>query len=184
MHSNTPRAERPGRRPPLTLREAALFSMFGAIMFGFKYFMEFLPSVHPLALFIVALTLVYRSKALYPLYVFVLLNGVREGFAAWWVPYLYIFLPLWVAGMLVPRSLPRKYAMPILMLACALQGLAFGAMFAPVWALYAKLSLRATLDWIIVGLSFDIPHAISNFAFGALILPLADLLRRLERGKY
>jgi len=162
----------------------ALFAMFGAILFGFKFFMEGIPNIHPLALFIVALTLVYRSKALYPLYVFVLLDGVREGFAAWWIPYLYVFLPLWAAGMLLPRGLARKYAMPILMLACGLQGLAFGTMMAPVMAWSMHLGFKGMLAWIAAGLSFDAVHAVNNIAFGALILPLADLMRKLEKGKY
>jgi len=190
MSLNTPRTERPRRKPPLTLREIVLFSMFGAILFGTKFFLEGIPNVHPLALFVMALTLVYRSKALYPIYVFVLLNGVREGFAHWWFPFLYAYLPLWAAGMLMPRGqsltsgLPRKFAMPILMLACGLQGLAFGAMCAPAWAIAANLSPRATLDWIIAGLGFDAMHAVNNIAFGALVLPLADLLRRLEKVRY
>ena len=178
------------RKPPLALREMALFSMFGAILFGCKFFLEGIPNVHPLALFIVALTLVYRSKALYPLYVFVLLDGVREGFAAWWIPYLYVFLPLWAAGMLMPRGqsltsgLPRRFAMPILMLACGLQGLAFGTMMAPVMAWSMHLDFKGMLAWIAAGLSFDAMHAINNIAFGALILPLADLMRKLEKVRY
>jgi len=169
--------------------------MFGAILFGCKFFLEGIPNVHPLALFIVALTLVYRSKALYPIYVFVLLDGIREGFAAWWIPYLYVFLPLWAVGMLMPRgqsrglqrletSRRRKFAMPILMLACGLQGLAFGTMMAPVMAWSMHLDFRGMLAWIVAGLSFDAMHAINNIAFGALILPLADLLRRLEKVRF
>jgi len=194
MGSNTPRADQRGaqrkRKPPLTLRETVLFSLFGAILFGCKFFLEGIPNVHPLALFIVALTLVYRSKALYPIYVFVLLDGVREGFAAWWIPYLYVFLPLWAAGMLMPRGqslksgLPRKLAMPILMLACGLQGLAFGTMMAPVMAWSMHLGFKGMLAWIVAGLSFDAMHAVNNIAFGALILPLADLIRRLEKVRY
>jgi len=188
MDSNTPRAEPRGvprkRKPPLTLREMVLFALFGGILFGCKFFLEGIPNVHPLALFIVALTLVYRGKALYPLYVFVLLDGVREGFAAWWTPYLYAFLPLWAAGMLLPRALPRKYAMPILMLACGLQGLAFGAMMAPVMAWSMRMGLKGMLAWIVAGLPFNTVHAINNIAFGALILPLADLLRKMEKGRY
>jgi len=178
------------RKPPLTLRETVLFALFGGILFGCKFFLEGIPNVHPLALFIVALTLVYRSKALYPLYVFVLLDGVREGFAAWWIPYLYVFLPLWAAGMLMPRGqsltsgLPRRFAMPILMLACGLQGLAFGTMMAPVMAWSMHLDLKGMLAWIVAGLPFDAMHAVNNIAFGALILPLSDLLRRLERVRY
>ena len=64
--------------------------MLGVIMYAGKAAMEPLPNIHPLALFIVATTLVYRRRALYPLYAYVLINGLLAGFAPWWLPYLYI----------------------------------------------------------------------------------------------
>ena len=50
--------------------------MLGVIMYAGKAAMEPLPNIHPLALFIVATTLVYRRRALYPLYAYVLINGL------------------------------------------------------------------------------------------------------------
>ena len=85
----------------LTAREIAVFGMLGAVMFASKLLMEFAPNIHLLGTFIVAFTVVYRRKALYVIYTYVLLNGVLYGFAAWGVPYLYIWTVLWGAVMLL-----------------------------------------------------------------------------------
>ena len=50
----------------LSVREIAVFGMLGALMYASKVLMEALPNVHLLGVFVVALTVVYRKKALYP----------------------------------------------------------------------------------------------------------------------
>lgn len=59
--------------------------------------------MHVLGLFIAAMTLQYRKRALIPLYVFILLDGVYRGFSFWWISYLYVWLPLWGMFMLAGR---------------------------------------------------------------------------------
>ena len=54
--------------------------MLGALMYASKAFMELLPNVHLLGVFTISFTLVYRKKALYPIYTYVLLNGLFAGF--------------------------------------------------------------------------------------------------------
>ena len=73
----------------LTTRELTVFAMLGAVMYASKMLMEVLPNVHLLGTFVVAFTVVYRRKALYPIYLYVFLNGIFSGFATWWLPYLY-----------------------------------------------------------------------------------------------
>ncbi len=162
------------------LRECALFAMFGALMFVSKLVMEGLPNVHMLATFIIAFTVVYRRKALIPLYVFVFLTGVYAGFSAWWLPYLYIWLPLWGVTMLLPRKMP-KWLAPIVYCAVAgLHGLAFGTLYAPAQAVMFNLTFSATLKWIAAGLAWDVVHAVGNTAIGVLIVPFITLIRKLE----
>ena len=81
-----------------------VFSMFGAMMLCSKFIMEGLPNIHPIAMFVILLTVVYRSRALIPVYIYVILDGLRWGFGVAWLPYIYIWLPLWGAAMLLPRS--------------------------------------------------------------------------------
>ena len=47
-----------------------VFSMLGALLFCSKLLMEWAPNIHFVAMFIITFTLVYRTKALIPLYVF------------------------------------------------------------------------------------------------------------------
>jgi energy-coupling factor transport system substrate-specific component len=64
-----------------------------------------------------------------------------------------------------------------------LHGLSFGTLYAPANALFFRLSFNGMLAWIIAGLPFDVIHAIGNFAAATLIIPLAALLKKLDRGQ-
>ncbi len=112
----------------LTTREIAVFAMLGAVMYASKMLMEVLPNVHLLGTFVVAFTVVYRKKALYPIYIYVILNGIFSGFATWWVPYLYVWTVLWGAVMLLPRHMPKKVQPFVYMTVCAAHGFLFGTL--------------------------------------------------------
>ena len=51
-----------------TVRELTIFSMLGAVMYASKILMDLAPNIHLIGVFIVAFTIVYRQKALYPIY--------------------------------------------------------------------------------------------------------------------
>ena len=165
----------------LTVREIAIFGMLGALMYASKVIMEMLPNVHLLGVFTMALTLVYRKKALYPIYVFVLLLGLMNGFATWWIPYLYLWTILWGVTMLLPKNMPKKVQVPVYMVVCSLHGFLFGTLYAPAQAILFGLSFQGMIAWIIAGLPWDAVHGVSNFCCGALIVPLVHTLRLAER---
>lgn len=165
----------------LKIRETAVFGMLGAIMYISKIITEPLPNVHLLGVFTVALTVVYRKKALYPIYIYVFINGFFSGFAAWWIPYLYIWTVLWGAVMLLPKKLPSKLLPIIYMIVCSLHGFLFGTLYAPAQALLFGLNLKETVAWIIAGLPWDCIHGVSNFFCGILIYPITLALRRAEK---
>lgn len=150
-------------------------------MYGSKMLMEWAPNIHLLGMLTMTYTIVYRKKALYPIYTYVLLNGLFNGFSAWWLPYLYIWTVLWGITMLLPQHMPVKIAVLVYMIICALHGLAFGTLYAPAQALMFGLSIKGTIAWIIAGLPWDMLHAIGNLAAGTLIVPLATLLKKIER---
>ena len=158
-----------------------IFAMLAAIMFVSKIVMEALPNIHLLGMLTVTYTVVFRKKALIPIYLYVLLNGLYAGFNVWWMPYLYIWTVLWGITMLLPKKMPRAASAIVYPVVCALHGLAFGALYAPAWAIIAKMDLPATLAWIASGLPFDLVHTVGNFCVGLLILPLSTILRRLVR---
>ena len=86
----------------LSTRELAIFGVLAAVMISTKKAMEALPNIHLVGVITVAMTLVYRRKALFPLYVYVILEGVFGGFGTWWLPYLYVWTALWGMTMLLP----------------------------------------------------------------------------------
>ena len=114
--------------------------MFGALMYASKEIMAVLPNIHLLGMFTMLLTLAYRSRALYPIYVYALLEGLTWGFPLWWPPHLYLWTVLWGVTMLLPRNMPDKAAMIVYPAVCALHGLAYGALYAPWQALAFGLS--------------------------------------------
>jgi energy-coupling factor transport system substrate-specific component len=154
--------------------------MLAALMFAGRVAMQHLPNIHILGLIIAVTTLVFRRKALIPLYLYVLLEGLFSGFALWWVPYLYIWLPLWGVFMLLGRAKLPKRAKPFIFAAAnALHGLAFGTLYAPLQAIMFGLSFHGMLAWIAAGFWFDILHAVGNAVGGMLIVPLEAAIRRL-----
>lgn len=165
----------------LTIKETAVFGMLGALMFASKLMLEFLPNVHLLGVFTIAFTLVYRKKALYPIYVFVLLLGIFNGFNLWWIPYLYLWTILWGVTMLLPKKIPSKVRPFVYMTVCAMHGFLFGTLYAPAQALMFSLNFKGMISWIIAGLPYDAIHGVSNFFCGALIVPIEKALLLAEK---
>ena len=150
-------------------------------MYASKMIMEVAPNVHLLGVFTIAFTVVYRKKALYPIYTYVLLNGIFCGFATWWIPYLYLWAVLWGATMLLPKRIPEKIRPLVYMLLCAAHGFLFGTLYAPAQALLYGLSFQKMVAWIISGLLWDFVHGVSNFFCGILIVPIVKILTFLEK---
>ena len=165
----------------LNTKEICLFGILSALMFISKIVMEALPNIHLLGMLTVTYTIVFRKKALIPIYVYVLLNGMFAGFNAWWVPYLYIWTLLWGATMLLPKNMPKAVACVVYPVICALHGLFFGVLYAPVQALMFDFTLEQALAWIAAGFTFDMIHMIGNLAVGLLIYPASEALKRLTK---
>lgn len=162
----------------------SVFAMLGTLMFVSKLVMEALPNIHLLGMLTVTYTVVFRAKALLPIYIYVMLNGLYAGFDVWWVPYLYIWTVLWAVAMLLPKSMPKAVACVVYPLVCGLHGLAFGILYAPAQAWMFGLNSDQMLAWIITGIPYDILHAVGNTCAGVLIFPLSELLKKLTKYLY
>lgn len=164
------------------VRLLAVFSMLGAIMFVSDILMEFLPNIHIVGVLTVVYTIVYRSKALIPIYVYVFVNGLYMGFGIWWLAYLYIWAILWALVMLVPRRLPETVKAVLYVICVTAHGLLFGVLYMPVQYIYMP-SIKSLWAWVSFGfITADIYHGIGNLIFGILlILPLSKLLLKLEK---
>ena len=165
----------------LSIRETVIFALLGAMMYVSDLMMEALPNIHLLGVFIVAATVVYRVKALYPIYVYVFLYGITMGFGVWWVPYLYVWTILWAMTMLLPKRMPKWLAPVAYCLVSGLHGICFGTIYAPAQALLMGFSFKQTLAWIAAGFYFDVTHAIGNICLGVLIVPLIHTLRLADK---
>ncbi len=163
------------------LADLIVFAMLGVVMFVSKYITDILPNIHFLGMLTMTYTLAYRKKALIPIYVFVMLIGIFNGFALWWIPYLYIWTILWGITMLLPKKMSKKVAIPVYAVVCAIHGLSYGTLYAPAQAIMFGYDFKTMLVWIGAGFYFDIIHAIGNFALGFLIIPLAEALQKFHK---
>ncbi len=168
------------------LRELIIFTMLGTVMFVSKMVMAALPNIHIVGALTMIYTIAYRRKALIPIYLFVLLDGLYSSFIVGWLPYLYIWAILWGITMLLPKKMPRTVACVVYPTVCAVYGFLFGILYAPGQALLFGMNFEQTVAWIITGIvsGYDPLHAVGNFAAGLLVYPLSVTLHKLsERGQ-
>lgn len=157
----------------LSVKEITIFGVLAALMYASKLAMDFLPNIHLIGVFVIALSVVYRKKALYPIYAFVFLTGLMSGFSTWWIPYLYIWTVLWAVVLILPRNMNRPI---VYMIICALHGFLYGILYAPVQGILYGMSFEAVLAWIVAGLPWDLVHGIGNFFCAFLVMPIIKAL--------
>ena len=165
----------------LKTRDIAVFAVMAALMFSTKKVMESLPNVHLLGMFIVSLAVIYRTRALIPIYVYVFLDGLFGGFSTWWVPYLYIWAILWGMTMLIPKKLPEKTKNILYVTFCGLHGFLFGTLYLPANALMFGFTFEQSVAWWLKSLPYDFIHGVSNLCVGLIIIPMVHILQRLNK---
>ena len=169
-----------------TIRELVLFALFGAMMFLTAQ-IDFIPNVHPLALFIAAFAAVYGGKGLIPVMIYVSLEGLYGAFNTWWIPYLYIWPFLWLLFFLIPRKqrLNEVVAGILITVVSGLHGIGFGLFYLPVdcYTMF-KGNWEAAWLWYLKGIPFDVSHMVGNIAASLLAIPFIRLLCRLEGKPY
>ncbi len=160
----------------LTLKEIALFGVLGALTFGAKVAMSGLPNIEPVSLMVMLFAVVFGWKALYPVYLYVLMEILLYGINLWNINYLYIWTVLLVAAYFMRRlKHPVWWA-----LLAGLFGLAFGLLCSPVYVVLNGWGFA--LRWWLAGLVFDALHAIGNSVIAlVLFVPMRKLLERLYR---
>ncbi|MBQ9843331.1 MAG: hypothetical protein IJO31_04190 [Oscillospiraceae bacterium] len=154
----------------MTLRDVALFGVLGALTFGLKVAMSFLPNIEPTSLLVMVYAVVFGRKALYPIYLYVALEILFYGIQLWNINYLYVWLIL-ALGAWMMRKTEQPLAWALL---GAVFGLFFGALCAPVYLFTGGPAVA--LSWWISGIPFDLLHCGGNFV---MVLVLFKPLRRL-----
>lgn len=150
--------------------------MLGALTFGAKYAMSWLPNIEPSSLMVMLFAVVFGWKCLYPIYLYVLLEILFYGIQLWNINYLYIWLLLAIAAMALKHTrAPLAWAM-----LSGTFGLLFGALCTPVYLVIEGPAFA--LSWWISGIPYDALHCAGNFAMALILFaPLRKLLETLYK---
>ena len=151
-----------------------LFGILGALTFAAKYVMSFLPNIEPVSLMVMLFAVVFGSKWVYPVYLYVMLEILFYGIQLWNINYLYVWVILAAGAWILRKSeSPLTWA-----LLSGVFGLLFGALCAPVYLFSGGLGFA--VSWWISGIPFDLMHCAGNFVMALLLfMPLRRLLNKL-----
>ena len=158
----------------LSIREIVLFAMLGALTFALTMAMAALPNIEPVTLTLMVYGAVFGLKALYPMYVYVVMEFLFYGINTWSICYLYI----WLILLLVTLALRKMEGALSWALLSGIYGLAFGALCAPVDVFIGGFGY-AFAKWT-SGIPFDIAHCAGNFVIALILFsPLRKLMQKL-----
>ena len=162
----------------LSVRDVVLFGVLGALTFGAKYVMSFLPNIEPVSLMVMLYAVVFGRKWVYPVYLYVAMEILFYGISLWNINYLYIWAVLAIgAGVLKNMDSALGWAM-----LSGVFGLMFGALCGIVDVFIGGFGYAVT-KWV-SGIPFDIMHCVGNFCIALVMFkPLRGLLERLYRRK-
>ncbi|MCI8422300.1 MAG: hypothetical protein HFF50_02040 [Lawsonibacter sp.] len=154
-------------------RQAALFGLLGAVLFGAKTAMAPLPNIEPVSLLVMVFAVCLGWRGLYAIYTYVLLDVALWGIGPWSLCYLYVWLVLFCLARLL-RAMEHPLGWAVL---SGTFGLLFGALCA--LAYWAVGGWAFALSWWMAGIPMDLLHGAGNFV---LALTLFRTLRRwMER---
>ena len=157
------------------LLELTVLALLGALMFGAKVAMAALPNIEPVTLLILVYTVVFGKKAIYPIYLYVMLEILIWGLGIWNLNYLYIWLvPFFLALALRKMESPWGWA-----LISGVFGLLFGLLCTPIYFLTGGWAYG--LSWWVSGIPYDVMHCAGNFVLAlVLVKPLSKGLKTLK----
>lgn len=160
----------------LTVREICLFGILAALTFAAKYVMSWLPNIEPVSLMVMLFAVTFGLKALFPIYIYVLMEILFYGLGTWNINYLYIWTILAFAAMVL-RNMKDRLGWALL---SGCFGLFFGALCAPVDIFIGGFGY-AISKWI-SGIPFDLAHCAGNFVIALLLFdPMRGLLEKLRQ---
>ncbi len=158
----------------LNVRELVLFGILGALTFAMKLAMAGLPNIEPVTLCLLVYGAVFGYKALYPAYIYVVMEILYFGLGTWNFCYFYIWAIPVVCGFTL-RGMQSSLGWALV---SAVFGLLFGALCGIVDAFIGGVGY-AVAKWA-SGIPFDIAHCLGNFGIALVLFkPLRELVDRL-----
>ncbi|MDL2217655.1 hypothetical protein LJC27_03265 [Christensenellaceae bacterium OttesenSCG-928-M15] len=159
----------------LTLREAIIYALLGALLVAVQVSLAFLPNIEIVSLLIIGYTITMGARVLFPIAVFVLLQGLIYGFGLWFLNYTYVWAVLVFLALLFRRRMQSPLAWAVL---SGAYGLFFGALCSiPYFFIGGPAS---ALAYWLSGIPFDVLHCAGNFLMAMLLLK--PVLRMLKAG--
>ena len=167
------------RRLELTAREICVLALMAALIFGTKVALAGIPNVNLNSVLIILTVVFFGWKALYTVYIYVLLEGLIFGFSVWWVGYLYVWAILVVVAMLL-----RKNDSALLWAVVAgVYGLVFGLLMYLEWFAINGGWEGYFAMWV-AGIPYDLTHCVSNFVLTLVLYrPLYRVMDAILNGK-
>lgn len=160
----------------LTVREICLFGILGSLTFAAKYVMSWMPNIEPVSLMVMLFAVTFGIKALFPVYLYVLLEILFYGLGTWNICYLYVWAVLTVLALVMKKmEHPLGWAM-----ISGIFGLFFGALCGIVDIFIGGFGY-ALSKWV-SGIPFDLAHCAGNFVIALLLFaPMRTLLDNLYK---
>ena len=153
-----------------------LFAVLGAMTFAAKYVMAVLPNIEPVSLCVMLFAVTFGRKAVYPIYLYVLMELLFFGIGTWNIMYLYIWGILALAAYLC-RNMENSLSWALL---SGSFGLLFGVFCAPVDMVIGGMGY-AISKWI-SGIPFDLAHCAGNFVLAlVLFTPMRKRMKKLYK---
>ncbi|MBR4550500.1 MAG: hypothetical protein IKO83_11380 [Oscillospiraceae bacterium] len=159
----------------LSAREICILALMAALIFGSKVALASLPNININSVLIILTTLFFGWKALYTVYVYVLLEGLVFGFSVWWVGYLYVWAILVIVTMLFRKNDSALFWAVV----AGIFGLCFGLLMYLEW-FAINGGWRGFFAMWVAGIPYDLTHCAGNFAFTLVLYrPLRRVMEKL-----
>lgn len=143
----------------INVKELILFGVLGGLISVSQIALSFIPNVETVSLFIILFSLIYKKKAMYIVFVFVIVMGLIYGFGVWWFGYIILWPFLCVMTYKLENVISEKYL--ILSLYSGIFGLLFGFFYAIPYGIFG--GINAGIAYWVSGIPFDIIHGIGNY---------------------
>ena len=159
----------------LSAREICILALMAALIFGSKVALASLPNININSVLIILTTLFFGWRALYTVYVYVLLEGLVFGFSVWWVGYLYVWAILVIVTMLFRKNDSALFWAVV----AGIFGLCFGLLMYLEW-FAINGGWRGFFAMWVAGIPYDLTHCAGNFAFTLVLYrPLRRVMEKL-----
>lgn len=148
-------------------------SLLGALMFVTQLAMSALPNIHIVAPLIIVCCVFFSWRAMYAVFVFVMLEALVWGLGLWVISHMYLWPTLAVAAILM-----RRCDEPLLWAVLSgVHGLFFGAGCAIPYLFIGGWEMA--FSYWLSGIPFDLVHCLGNFVLTLVLYsPLKKVLSR------